>query len=557
MAGYRSPSARRAAADASGKPNPTLKPLGLEGTAKVGVASTIGIIQATPGSTITVQSGSLPAGMTLNSAARTITGTPQVAGSSTFTLRETLAGATNTPKDTAQTFVAVNVASVPASIDSVAAGAITWAGANGVNIGPVRSIAIGPSDSRGKNAYQAGYSRKSQQHPLIHALAALGQRARLVYNGGISGNRSDQYLQANSPDPDFAGVNNLDALLRRDARIVLWPGLAVNDFTAGYTAQNVWDGYNGSIGLRRAFEAVQAKGGRNLIYLESGAVGMAPTQPNALNGIIREWADSNPQTLLLDVPAIIWSPAATSTIAFKSGVSADGTHLLALGARMIGVDGAPGAPSLSALLSTIIPPVQRLLVSGLETSTLTGGRQIAPNPLFLTTTGGTLNAGMTGAAPSGVTVKRISGAPTATVSVIDDPNGFGKAVQVAATFGAAGDNIAVEVALPTTGLATGTKYTASGRVDVAAGSSNAAFPYAEIQMVNNGYTANVTRNDMYTAGAYGPGPTTAYSLGLETDALTLPAFSTVDEFRTRIHLTATAAGSATYTIAQLGTFRQP
>lgn len=84
-----------------------LKPLLLDGSpqllgsAQVGVASTLRIVGATAGSTITVTSGTVPAGMTLNSAARTITGTPTTAGVASFTLTETLGGATGSPKASA------------------------------------------------------------------------------------------------------------------------------------------------------------------------------------------------------------------------------------------------------------------------------------------------------------------------------------------------------------------------------------------------------------------------------------------------------------------------
>lgn len=65
------------------------------------IASTINILGATVGSTLTVQTGALPTGMTLDSAARTISGTPTTVSTNNFTLRETLAGAVNTPRDTA------------------------------------------------------------------------------------------------------------------------------------------------------------------------------------------------------------------------------------------------------------------------------------------------------------------------------------------------------------------------------------------------------------------------------------------------------------------------
>jgi len=67
----------------------------------VSSAKTVNITGATSGSTITVATGALPAGMTLNSAARTISGTPTTEMSYSFTLRETLADSPNSPRDTA------------------------------------------------------------------------------------------------------------------------------------------------------------------------------------------------------------------------------------------------------------------------------------------------------------------------------------------------------------------------------------------------------------------------------------------------------------------------
>ncbi|WP_239807400.1 putative Ig domain-containing protein [Croceicoccus hydrothermalis] len=66
----------------------------------VGQPSAIDIGGATPGSTIALAQGSLPAGLTLDSAARVITGTPNAIGTSSFTLRETLPDSVNSPSDT-------------------------------------------------------------------------------------------------------------------------------------------------------------------------------------------------------------------------------------------------------------------------------------------------------------------------------------------------------------------------------------------------------------------------------------------------------------------------
>lgn len=80
----------------------TLGALGLSSPSLTqGQVSTINITGASAGSTITVATGSVPAGMTLNSAARTITGTPSTISTNNFTLRETHADATNSPRDTA------------------------------------------------------------------------------------------------------------------------------------------------------------------------------------------------------------------------------------------------------------------------------------------------------------------------------------------------------------------------------------------------------------------------------------------------------------------------
>ncbi|MBA4087364.1 MAG: hypothetical protein C0491_06140 [Novosphingobium sp.] len=64
-------------------------------TATVGTSTSISIIGATAGSTL---AGAVPDGMTLNSALRTITGTPTVAGTYNFTLTETLADSANSPR---------------------------------------------------------------------------------------------------------------------------------------------------------------------------------------------------------------------------------------------------------------------------------------------------------------------------------------------------------------------------------------------------------------------------------------------------------------------------
>lgn len=71
---------------------------------------TIHISGTTAGSTITLASGALPAGLTLNNAARTISGTPVVAGTANFGLREALSDSPNDGRVTGLSLVVNAVA---------------------------------------------------------------------------------------------------------------------------------------------------------------------------------------------------------------------------------------------------------------------------------------------------------------------------------------------------------------------------------------------------------------------------------------------------------------
>ena len=91
-------------------------------------AATVDILNTRDGSTITVQSGSLPTGMTLDSAARTISGTPTTVDAFSFTLRETLDGIDNSPRDTA---LSIDVEPAPATLGELSLDDTTVA--NGVS----------------------------------------------------------------------------------------------------------------------------------------------------------------------------------------------------------------------------------------------------------------------------------------------------------------------------------------------------------------------------------------------------------------------------------------
>lgn len=116
------------------KEQPSLSALTLSSnSATQGSNSTINVVAATVGSTI---AGAVPDGMVLNSAARTISGTPTTAGTYNFSLTETLADSPNSPR---VSNVTITVASAP-----------TFVTRNAVNMfGPGHSTGSGRSTSTG------------------------------------------------------------------------------------------------------------------------------------------------------------------------------------------------------------------------------------------------------------------------------------------------------------------------------------------------------------------------------------------------------------------------
>lgn len=419
MAGYRSPSARRAAADASGKPNPTLKPLGLEGTAKVGVASTIGIIQATPGSTITVQSGFLPAGMTLNSAARTITGTPQVAGSLTFTLRETLAGATNTPRDTAQTVVTATVSPARPALDAAATSAAAWAAAQGVlpTGRAYRIAAIG--DSRVKALYQDGPTSPqistSAMSPLNWANALLGQRFMIGDHWGVSAETTTQMLA------------RIDAAVASGAGILYIQG-GVNDYSGGAAVPSV---------VANIITMAEKGRAANMIVVIEAEVGSTSLNPAAVaklpehNRLLRQYSDVTPGVFVHDArPVMLSKSAASNTVGFNATYAYDVTHANGRGSYQWG-------KSLAVLLGPLVAPRSSPLINNPVDADPANGRwQLATNPTFITATGGTLANNATGAAPSSWSAGPESAGATCAVSM--EANAIGNSTVFDCTFSTAG-----------------------------------------------------------------------------------------------------------------------
>lgn len=100
----------------------TLTTLSLDvATYEEDASRTSNILGTTTGSTLSVSSGSLPTGMTLNSASRVISGTPTTPGIYSFSLTETLADAVGSPKTTSLSITITAAASGGTALGDIAA----------------------------------------------------------------------------------------------------------------------------------------------------------------------------------------------------------------------------------------------------------------------------------------------------------------------------------------------------------------------------------------------------------------------------------------------------
>lgn len=363
------------------------------------------------------------------------------------------------------------------------------------------------------------------------ANSLLGGRMKIAYNGGISSARAEQYLV------------NLPRALASSAGWTLFHGV-VNDAaqcpTTGDTGATVW------LKIKKAALAALAVGKKVIIVGEPGATNLTSGAEQAVvyqyNELAREFCEITNNAYYFNLPAAVVDPVNSNatTIAFFSGYSADGTHLGQFGSWYAG-------NAFADFISQLIPALSSSIFTPDEVNGNGGLQQIA-NPLFLTATGGTSNAGITGSTPSGYTTSR-SGSATATISVASDANGYGNAVTLACTFTAQGETISIN-----NGTTLG-NYTIPGDIvesgvtySVAAGSVNLAAAYLGS---NFGGTSNPTSDGYPLTGT---GSTVALpsvamnNMFLKSIPFPLPSGTSWAFWD--FHLLAAGAGSCTVTISR-------
>ncbi len=428
----------------------------------------------------------------------------------------------------------------------------------------MNQVAVAPSDSRGAQ-YAASLGNPETQRvssPLSYAMALSDQRLTLVYLGGVSANTVAQTVAANSPDPRYTGQNNLEAYLSTSAGIGYYPPMWANDIGQLVPKETTW------ANTQAMLDRDAAKGRYIIFTLEIGAPAFTPTQVGMvhwLNARARQWAAGKPNVSIIDAPSVIWDPSNTSTTAIvhKAGYTDGGPHFFAPAAHAAG--------QLTADVIKVISPIQPKLARAASEIWANGGVQMNQSPTGMVTVAQPANAGgitYTSAMPAGLTVLRGlnnangTGAATATVSLIDDPSGIGKALKVDATWTQSGEYIQLDFAWSPavlTGLSAGDRVFSGAKVKVAAGSVNSVAPWAYQRLRVDGVDleANGLRNDpSLTPVNAGADYTSAYDYELRTGSITVPAFTSITQALQRIRLHSAGAGSQSVIFSQISGWRE-
>lgn len=382
----------------------------------------------------------------------------------------------------------------------------------------------------------AGTSTFGAENFVSQARAALGARFDVLYNGATSGYRSDRYLL------------NLPTAIQSSASWALVFGI-YNDLVAGYTDTQIWNGYDAGSsyytnGMKAALDALVQAGKHVIVCTEYAGTPLNAPQIAYLhryNQRLREYAERQPGVVLFDLARLVWDQTSTSSsIALKSGYSSDGIHLGHLASIIVG-------SAFASLLAALMPDAADSFVAMSQQAApiANPGVNGLANPLFLTTTGGTANTGISGTVPSGWNVSR-SGSATATVSTDANADGAGNDMVIAATFTAAEEYILLGAFPSALGWATGDVFHAGVDLAIDAGSSGfwgaTLRPYVQA-------TGQTPVGDMFATGHTQAGPATAYKQRLKTPPNTVGA-GAVSTVAWYLWLYGAGAGSVTARISR-------
>ena len=244
---------------------------------------------------------------------------------------------------------------------------------------------------------------KNMRSELVWASELTGQRFVIGPTFGKSGDRTDQVL------------TRMGQVLGTNAGILYWKA-AVNDIAQNYPTATT-SGATAAANTIQAAEMARLAGMKVIIALEVGANGLTAAQNQQVqeyNIRMIDYQENAPGVYLSDARSAVMNPiASTTTSAFKSFFSIDGTHSVSRGAFY---DAQAG---LVPLFNNLLPPRSVFIRSAAELPT-NGRWQLLLNPIFATATGGAIDtkaAIATLDGTTGVTLASTNANPLATMPV--------------------------------------------------------------------------------------------------------------------------------------------
>jgi hypothetical protein len=395
---------------------------------------------------------------------------------------------------------------------------------------PNTVVAIG--DSRVAQIHADGaFRNKSAYNHFSMGNALAGNRAILLKNFGVSGQRTDEIL------PRLKSAIDTGAY-------VLYIHAGVNDIAQNYPTAAT-SGVTTFNNLRIMIDAAVDAGMLPLVVLEPGANNMTPaqiTQLWILNQLLREYAEVCPHLVLFDLGAAIYNMAATSSTALALVGTIDGVHEGVLA-------GYNGGKAFAQVLMAIMPPRPHGVRSATEVPA-NSSTYLVNNPMFTTATGGGLGTGFTGTV-AGLWSTQRSGAATGVASVGTAADGSGLSEQIVqATFAAAGEEVRVVQDIAIGLWNPGDILEAHAEVAVDAGSVNLAsvMLYLQANGTIGGSAAPITAMDGYSAAGMGSTTTEAYKVNLSTEKLIVPNYDVKSWVTMHVKAIGSGAGSATFRV---------
>jgi hypothetical protein len=400
---------------------------------------------------------------------------------------------------------------------------------------PNTIVAIG--DSRVAQIHADGaFRNKAGYNHFSVGNALAGNRAILLKNFGVSGERSDQHLSRLKQAIDTGAY-------------VLYIHTGVNDIAQSYPTAAT-SGATAFSNIRIMIDAAIDAGMLPLVVLEPGANNFNPAmnaQLYILQQMLREYAETCPHMVLFDLPGAVYNPAAASTTVLSLLGTIDGVHQGSLGAYL-------GGKAFAQVLIAIMPPRPHGFRSAVENPT-TSLINLTANPMFTGGSAGTVGAGLSGQIGSSFVGSR-SGGGTAVASVAASTDGSGLWEQILqCTFAAAGDEVNVHQDIPTTLWNAGDILQSHAEVVVDAGSVNlsGAYLYLQANGTIGGSSVASTAMDGYVNGTqHGATSTEGFKLNYSTEKLIVPNYDVKSWVTAHVKVVGSGAGSATVRVRRFG-----